>query len=150
MSTDRSTSRAIGIAVVLAAVHLASCGGSLIAPGGAGGMGGGAAGDAGSGLGGAINTYDAPTCFGPSPPAVAVAGQSCQYLIPPLPCDGADPAFISVQVDGTAIPRDLNRVSGWDYTDDTMTAIEIYGPTCDALQNGSAMTVVIVFRIILM
>ena len=40
-------------------------------------------------------------------------------------------------------------MNGWDYTSDAQTAVQIYGPNCDAIMAGSAQTVQIVFKCII-
>ncbi|HMF42556.1 MAG TPA: hypothetical protein VKQ32_17915 [Polyangia bacterium] len=144
--------RLIGIAGALAAIGLAACGGSLARPDAAGGTGGSTGGnggsrwDAGSDLIDAISTVDAYYCnLGLVLPAPPVPGASCQYMIPIPSCLGADPSRIGVVVDGMEIPKDTSHANGWDYVDNEMT-VQIYGPTCDALQSGSATSVVIAFK----
>ena len=153
MNTVGRMRREIGIAVALAAINLAGCGGSLTTPDAAGGAGGGTGGtggirwDAGSDLSDAIFTFDAYYCnLGLILPAPPVPGASCQYMIPMPTCLGADPSHIGVVVDGIEIPRDTSHMNGWDYLDAEMTAVQIYGPNCDALESGSAPTVVISFK----
>ena len=141
--------------VAVALLSVAGCGGSLSPPDGAGGTGGtgGTTGTGGiTGIGGAIGPLDArgdiTTCVD-DVPATPVAGTPCRYLIPAPPCDIADPGHIDVKVDGVRIPRDLTDTNGWDYTDATFTAVDIHGPSCDALTSGAATTVTIAFRVII-
>jgi hypothetical protein len=73
----------------------------------------------------------------------------CRYQIPAPPCDYVDASHIGVRVNGFEIPRDTTHTNGWDYTDATFTQVDIAGPSCDALMNGTATSVTIVYRIIL-
>jgi hypothetical protein len=54
--------------------------------------------------------------------------------VPPAPDN------IGIYADGTKIPRDPAHANGWDYNPG-MTAVTIYGPTCDALMAGQVKTV---------
>jgi hypothetical protein len=38
---------------------------------------------------------------------------------------------------------------GWEYTSTGMTAVQVYGPQCDAIKNGNATSVEIVFKCII-
>jgi len=143
----------------------AGCGGTLAPPadGGGGnggsvgrvlprptGSGGGGPGDAGGGSGGAPGEAEggASDCtkYLPAPP---VMGVPCRYEIPAPPCSAVDRGRIGVLLDGVPIPRDTTGGSGWDYTDETFTTIDIHGTSCDALMNGSAAAVTVFFYIIL-
>ena len=77
---------------------------------------------------------------------VGVAG-SC-ILPVPEPTGDTDRAHIGVKVNGTEIPQDPNHVNGWDYTSAGMTAVEVYGPQCAGIMNGTAQ-VQIVFKCII-
>ena len=79
----------------------------------------------------------------------AIAGAACEYDVPYPLCDYADVQHIGVVVDGREIPRDPNHENGWD-TIDVMNDIEIYGPSCDALDGGTAGNVTILYKIILL
>ena len=53
-------------------------------------------------------------------------------------------------VNGTEIPQDPNDANGWDYTNTGMTAVQVYGPTCTGIMNGSIRPYVkIVFKCII-
>ena len=52
-------------------------------------------------------------------------------------------------VDGNELPKDTNHANGWDYTSTGMTAVQVYGSTCDAIMNGQAKSVEIVFKCII-
>jgi hypothetical protein len=56
--------------------------------------------------------------------------------------------FIDVFGDGVKIPPDPTHANGWDYTDASHTAIEVYGPTCDAITSGTIKNVTVTFRCI--
>jgi hypothetical protein len=142
--------------VAVALLSVAGCGGSLSPPDGAGGNAGTGTGDTGNGgitgSDGAIGPLDAQgdiaTCLDEAP-ATPVAGMPCHYAIPVPPCDFEDRSHIEVRLGGVEIPRDTTHTNGWDYTDPTFTAVDIYGPSCDALTSGTLTTVTVVYRIIL-
>jgi hypothetical protein len=146
---------------LLAMVAFCGCGGMLASPDA--GSGGASALDAGPGadaasidLGGGtgIRLPDAAAersacdTWNFQSPATPIAGAACEYNVPYPLCDSADPQHIGVMVDGREIPRDTAHANGWD-TIDVMNDIEIYGPSCDALDGGSAGDVVIIYKIIL-
>ena len=56
---------------------------------------------------------------------------------------------IDVYGDSTLIGKDTNHANGWDYTNGTHTAIEVYGPQCDAILSGAIKNVTITFRCII-
>ena len=43
--------------------------------------------------------------------------------------------LLEVRVDGQLVPRDVNRVNGWDLSG---TDIEFFGAACSALRDGRA------------
>ena len=73
------------------------------------------------------------------------AASTCVFQLPPAPNNDVSVSAISVHVDGFAIPQDQNHVSGWDYTDNSPTAIQIYGDVCDTLTANPAKNVSIAF-----
>jgi hypothetical protein len=79
---------------------------------------------------------------------VGVAG-SCTFTVPTAPSSDTDAAHIGVIVDGKELTKDTSHANGWDYTSTGMTAVQVYGPTCDAIMNGSAKKVEIVFKCII-
>jgi hypothetical protein len=141
--------RAVWALVLGCAVGLGACGGAG-GTGGAGGAGGtGGNGGAGATIGvdgGGSSDVLVPNCGADaSLQRVADAGAgACVLALVPPPNYG--PSIIDVYVyEATSvptafivIPRDLTHVDGWDFTDGSETAIQLYGPTCDALQAGTA------------
>jgi hypothetical protein len=73
--------------------------------------------------------------------AISVAITSCVF---PLVTRPLDPDFVGVTVGSMRVPRDLDHIDGWDYVNNG-TAIEIYGPGCDALATGAAQNADIQF-----
>ncbi len=75
----------------------------------------------------------------------------CTFSLPAAPTnDGTTTrANISVILDGTEIPRDPNHLNGWDYLDASQSAIQLYGPACQALA-APPHTISIVFRCLLL
>jgi hypothetical protein len=80
-----------------------------------------------------------------------VTGTSCRYLLPlpPSDCVDVDRAHIGVRVAGNEIVRDPNRADGWDYTDDTMDFVQVYGPSCDAITADPTLPVTVVFKVLI-
>jgi hypothetical protein len=65
---------------------------------------------------------------------IAVSLISCQIELATAP---DNPDGVSVYIDGDEVGRDPSKTNGWDYTDGTNTTIELYGPACETLQDGS-------------
>ena len=96
---------------------------------------------------GGDNRTDCPNEFGLQP----VTGTPCRYLLPPAPtCGDYDRLYIGIKVAGNEIVRDVNRADGWNYTDDTMDMVEVYGPSCDAITADPTLPVSVVFRMLLL
>ena len=57
------------------------------------------------------------------------------------------PDYVHIYMDGGEVPRDPNN--GWDYTDNTNTAIEFYGDACDTLKDGQDHVVTATFACVL-
>jgi hypothetical protein len=57
----------------------------------------------------------------------------------PLPGKPQDPTNVVVEDEGTKtqIPRDATHAEGWDYTDASDTAIQLYGTACANVTNGT-------------
>jgi hypothetical protein len=72
---------------------------------------------------------------------------TCTFSVPE-PTGDTDRAHIAVVVNGAEIPKDTGHTNGWDYTSTGMTAVQVYGPTCDGIMNGSITNVQIVFKCI--
>jgi hypothetical protein len=79
---------------------------------------------------------------------VGVAG-TCTFAVPDPPNGDTDRAHIGVVIDGKELPQDTNHANGWDYTSAGMTAVQVYGSQCDAIMNGNAKNVEIVFKCII-
>jgi hypothetical protein len=74
---------------------------------------------------------------------------SCTFTVPNPPNGDTDRAHIGVIVDGKELSQDTNHANGWDYTSTGMTAVQVYGSTCDAIMSGQAKSVEIVFKCII-
>jgi hypothetical protein len=74
---------------------------------------------------------------------IAVSVISCVIELTEAP---TYPDRVHVFVDGTEVPRDPNEVDGWEYTDDSHMAIELYGEACAQLQDGAEHTVTATFE----
>lgn len=69
---------------------------------------------------------------------------SCVFTLskaPPSPDDVA----VDVGMPPTRLGRDAARKNGWEYTDGTRTAIEIYGSVCESIKTGAVSNVQITF-----
>ena len=74
---------------------------------------------------------------------------SCKFDIGAAPNSHTSNDYIDVFGDGVPIPQDTTHTDGWDYTNAAHTAIEVYGPRCDAVMAGTIMTVTVTFRCII-
>jgi hypothetical protein len=77
---------------------------------------------------------------------VVIAG-TCIFTIPPPPNNDTDANHIGVKVNGAEIPKDTTHTNGWDYSGTNQ--VEIFGPSCAAIMNGTATGVQIVFKCII-
>jgi hypothetical protein len=79
----------------------------------------------------------------------AITGQisSCLFPLatPPPVLNDASKVGVYLGSTMTKIPYDANRSSGWAYTDDTDSAIEVYGSWCSMIQAGGSGAVQIIF-----
>jgi len=71
---------------------------------------------------------------------------SCQFEVGAAPNSMTSNDLIDVFGDGMAIPRDTTHTDGWDYSNAAHTAIEVFGPRCDAVKAGTTMNVTVTFR----
>ncbi len=77
-----------------------------------------------------------------------IAGKlsECVFAIP----DGenADPDYVNVELEknGVTTPlyKDTSHADGWDYTDDTHTKVELFGPSCEEFKATAGAKVSIV------
>jgi hypothetical protein len=74
---------------------------------------------------------------------------SCKFNIGTAPNSMTSVDQIDVFGDGMSIPKDTSHANGWDYTSADHTAIEVYGPKCDAITAGTIMNVTVTFRCII-
>jgi hypothetical protein len=79
---------------------------------------------------------------------VTIAG-TCVFPVPEPPNTDTDRNHIGVKVNGNEIPHDTTHTNGWDYTSDAHTAVQIYGPNCDAIEAGTVQSVQVVFKCII-
>jgi hypothetical protein len=73
---------------------------------------------------------------------------TCTFAVPE-PTGDTSREHIAVVVNGTELKRDPNHADGWDYTSTGMTAVQIYGSTCNGIMGGSITDVKIVFKCII-
>jgi hypothetical protein len=74
---------------------------------------------------------------------------SCQFNIGRAPNSMTSNEMIDVFGDGMPIPRDTTHTDGWDYSNADHTAIEVFGPRCEAVKAGTTMNVTVTFRCII-
>jgi len=67
---------------------------------------------------------------------------SCTFPLQPLP------PYVSnrVSLNGSEIPYDNTRQNGWAYTDESQTALSLYGRACDALLSSRDAELVITYQ----
>jgi hypothetical protein len=69
----------------------------------------------------------------------------CVLAVPPAPNANTSRAYIYVSGDGLRIPRDATHTAGWDYVDADDTAVEVYGPPCQAIRAGAIVALTVTF-----
>jgi hypothetical protein len=76
---------------------------------------------------------------------IAGSVSNCTYAVPVPSGEEVDPEKVNVVVttaEGeTVVLKDTSQQDGWDYTDDSKTKIEIFGPQCEAINKGTSATV---------
>jgi hypothetical protein len=157
-SFGRFRRAASGLAL-LAALSTAGCdSGSLGTPSpGAGGSGPVADGSAGAGgAGGSSIDAGQPSCDVPPPTTFEIPSanpdQTCVFTLPrPVATSSYETLIVSLDhVDGTLlIGQDPTHALGWDYTDATRSAIEVYGNICLAVRSGTVHGVTIQYTCLL-
>ena len=55
------------------------------------------------------------------------------------------PKWVSIYIDGKKIPRDTQKLNGWDYANTNLTKIKLYGIACKMLQDGKQHKVTATF-----
>ena len=65
---------------------------------------------------------------------------SCTFTVPDPPNDKTDRGAHRRRRERHRVPRDPSQTNGWDYTSTGMTAIQIFGPNCNAIMNGVPRT----------
>lgn len=71
---------------------------------------------------------------------------TCTFQVGPAPNNQTSVDHIDVYGDGMEIERDTTRADGWDYTDASHQAIEVFGPTCEAIKSATITNVTVTFR----
>ena len=71
---------------------------------------------------------------------------TCTFQVGPAPNTFSSVEKIDVFGDQDKIPRDATRTDGWDYTDPSHNAIEVFGPTCDAIKSATIRNVTVTFQ----
>lgn len=80
------------------------------------------------------STADLVSALGTITQRIAVGCTFPLGKVPPAPDN------IGIYADGTKITRDTSHANGWDYNA-AMTAVTVYGATCDSLMAGRIKTV---------
>lgn len=75
---------------------------------------------------------------------VSVVGQTvnnCRFELPPsLDANASlNPFEVTFGINGTPVPRDRQRVNGWDFVSDSTTSVEFFGQGCQAVQAGQML-----------
>jgi hypothetical protein len=80
--------------------------------------------------------------------ALVTQAASCTFQVGPTPTNDGTTSlgFINVFGDGVEIPKDTTHMNGWDYTDASMNAIQIYGPICNQIMTAAIQSVTVTFR----
>ncbi|GMU62640.1 MAG: hypothetical protein AMXMBFR34_44030 [Myxococcaceae bacterium] len=73
--------------------------------------------------------------------SIAQGALGCDFRLAQAP---PDPSKLFVAIDGQFVPRDPNRIAGWEYTPATQR-ITLYGPACDAVTTTPNAKVSIVY-----
>jgi hypothetical protein len=83
---------------------------------------------------------DSPADLQAALSSIAQGAIGCDFKLTQTP---PDPAKLYVAIDGQFVPRDANRVAGWEYTPAT-NRVTLYGPACQALTNtpGAKLSIV--------
>ncbi|MCU0655433.1 MAG: VWA domain-containing protein [Polyangiaceae bacterium] len=76
---------------------------------------------------------------------IAGSVSSCTYAVPVPSGEEVNPDLVNVIVTAggseTTIVKDTSQQDGWDYTDESKTKIQIFGPQCEAINKGTEATV---------
>lgn len=71
------------------------------------------------------------------------ASNGCTFAVPAGA--NSNPGLVNVQAEGAAgkigILKDSSHENGWDYTDESQSKVQVYGPLCDQLRDGTLTTV---------
>jgi Mg-chelatase subunit ChlD len=67
---------------------------------------------------------------------------SCRF---PLSSAPPDPAHVGVMIGSTLIKKDTIMKDGWNYSNQAMTELELYGAACSIVMSGNAQPVHVVF-----
>jgi hypothetical protein len=92
--------------------------------------------------GGTTNYYPATSPDQLSAALNAIVGTvaSCTFALGKTP---PDPTNIVIEFNGDHSlrpPRDTTHTNGWDYTSPSQNTIQVYGPWCDNITNGTYTT----------
>jgi len=68
--------------------------------------------------------------------------ESCTFALPGPP---PVPDGVRVTINGVGIPRDTRHMSGWDYTDGTRTAFNLYGTWCSMVYDSRSFEIVVTY-----
>jgi hypothetical protein len=74
--------------------------------------------------------------------AITTVAQTCVFNFTKAP---PVPTKIAVKVSGVKAPADPTHADGWDYTDSTNMAVEVFGSWCDMIKTTAANKVEIIF-----
>lgn len=76
---------------------------------------------------------------------IAGSVSNCTYAVPAPDGQEVDPDLVNVVVTTSegekTIFKDESQADGWNYTDDSKTKVQIFGPQCEAINKGTEATV---------
>lgn len=77
---------------------------------------------------------------------IAVGIISCEIQLDATP---EFPDYVRVYMDSLEVPRDPANQDGWNYTDSSLTTIRLFGPPCEALQDGAQHSLTATFACVI-
>jgi hypothetical protein len=94
--------------------------------------------------GGSSFTSYIPAADGPALQAafqeIAQSIHPCKYILPSPDAD-FDATKVNFYFDGAIVERDRTHADGWDWTESDELEVEFFGPSCQAIKDGSVTDV---------
>lgn len=73
---------------------------------------------------------------------ITAAVTSCRF---PLSSQPPVPEHVGVLIGMERVPKDTAKQDGWDYVDADYSALELFGPACEAVQASGVDSVSVVY-----